>query len=300
MPGSFDRIGIVVHPTRDLGGAIGTLREWADRQGAQVVQLSTNLDAPELAPRGEAADCDLIVALGGDGTTLAALHLAAPAGKPVLGVACGSLGALAAVTAEELPSALDCMERGDWVARAVPGLVADHGDDDLGAINDLVLVRGGAGQVTIEIEIDGERLIRYAGDGLVASTPLGSTAYTLAAGGPMLVPGTSGLVLTPLAPHGGVCPPVVTAPGTRVVVTIRPGHDGARVEVDGQVRFEAPRGDPHAFSLRYEPEFAVLVGLGGGESMIAGLRRRRLLVDSPRVQARDDREDAARDTVTKS
>jgi NAD+ kinase len=294
---AFDRIGIVVHPSRDLSNALQTLRDWTAGQGAELVQVHTNVDVAEHAPRGDAAGCDLLLALGGDGTTLAALHAAAPSRTPVLGVACGSLGALSAVTADELPGALDCISRGVWQRRPIPAVMADHGDHDLAAINDLVLVRAAAGQVTIEIEIDGERLIRYAGDGLVAATPLGSTAYTLAAGGPMLVPGTTGLVLTPLAPHGGVCPPVVTAPETEVVVTLNPGHGGARVEVDGQVRLTAEPREPHAFNLRLEPSFATLVALGEGESMIAGLRRRRLLVDSPRVQARDDREAAARDAV---
>jgi NAD+ kinase len=300
MDDAFDRIGIVVHPRRELSAATATLRSWAEERGAEVVQLQTNVEAPELAPRGEVADCDLVVALGGDGTTLAALHAAGPAGKPVLGVACGSLGALSAVTAEELEDALERVGRGEWTGRAVPALHADHGDEVFAALNDLVLVRAGGGQIAIELELDGEPVIRYGGDGLVAATPMGSSAYTLAVGGPMLAPGTAGLVLTPLAPHGGVCPPIVTPPGAEVVVTVNPGHGGARAEVDGQVQVRMDGDDPHAFSLRFEPEHAVLVHLGDGESMIAGLRRRRVLIDSPRVQARDDREAAARDAVKRS
>ena len=114
-------------------------------------------------------------------------------------------------------------------------MVGREGEDDLRAINDLVLVRAAAGQALVEIEVDGERFIRLAGDGVVAATPLGSTAYTIAAGGPMLAPGASGMVVTPLAPHGGVCPPLVTAPDTRVRITLDPGHGGARIELDGQV-----------------------------------------------------------------
>ena len=77
-----------------------------------------------MAPRGEAADCDLVIALGGDGTTLAALHAAAPVGRPVLGVACGSLGALTGATADKLDDALDRVAAGDWTPRALPALVA--------------------------------------------------------------------------------------------------------------------------------------------------------------------------------
>src|SRR5215210_3224433 len=97
MDDRFDRIGLAVHPRRELDGALATIRDWAGRQGAEVVQIAS--DEREVAPRGEAADCDLAIALGGDGTTLAALHAAAPVGRPVLGVACGSLGALTRSTA---------------------------------------------------------------------------------------------------------------------------------------------------------------------------------------------------------
>ena len=293
---AFDRIGLAVHPSRELETALATVRDWAEGQGAEVLQVESPGQRREVAPRGEAAACDLVIALGGDGTTLAALHAAAPVDRPVLGVACGSLGALTAVTADKLDDALDRVAAGEWTPRLLPALTAarDGGDGDgLRAINDLVLVRAGAGQVTVEIELDGARYVRYAGDGLVASTPLGSTAYTLAAGGPMLAPGGSGIVLTPLAPHGGVCPPLVTAPANRVQVTLDPGHGGARVEIDGQVRDSLERLETVSFELRLERDFATLVSLGEEEPVLAGLRRRRIILDSPRVMAREERKTAA-------
>jgi NAD+ kinase len=292
MDDRFDRIGLAVHPRRELGSALATVRDWAERQGAEVVQIASK--EREVAPPGDAADCDLAIALGGDGTTLAALHAAAPAGRPVLGVACGSLGALTATTADRLEDALDRVAAGEWAPRELPALAAGRdGADPLHAVNDLVLVRAGAGQVTIEIEVDGERVIRFAGDGLVAATPLGSTAYTLAAGGPMIAPGGSALVLTPLSPHGGVCPPIVASTANQVSVTLDPGHGGARVEIDGQIRDTLERLEPVTFPLRLEPGYATLVSLGEEESMIAGLRRRRILLDSPRVLAREEREASA-------
>ncbi len=289
----FDRIGLVVHPRRELSNALATVHEWAEARDVGVVQLRTPGQEREVAPAGDPRACDLVVAIGGDGTTLAALHTAAGAGLPVLGVACGSLGALTATTADRLADALERVAAGDWSPRTLPALAADRGGSRLRAINDLILVRRGAGQVVVEIEVAGERFIRFAGDGLVASTPLGSTAYTLAAGGPMLAPGSTGLVLTPLAPHGGVCPPLVVPAGTQIVATLNPAHGGARIEVDGQVREEAPPDEPVAFSLEFEPRYVDLVSLGEQESPIAGLRRRRILTDSPRVLARDDREAAA-------
>src|SRR4051795_10649870 len=97
--GSFDRIGLAVHPRRNLDGALATIREWAEENGTEVIQVTSPGQEREVAPVGDAADCDLVVALGGDGTALAALRAAAPCDRPVLGVACGSLGALTATTA---------------------------------------------------------------------------------------------------------------------------------------------------------------------------------------------------------
>ena len=208
----------------------------------------------------------------------------------MLGIACGSLGALTAVTADRLDDALDRVARGDYAEHRLPTLVAAHGDEEMTALNDLVLVRAAAGQVMFEIEVDGERFIRLAGDGVVAATPLGSSAYTLAAGGPLLAGGAIGLVVTPLSPHGGVCPPLVTGPDSRVTVRFDAGNGGARVELDGQVHRSSSRAPGSTLELRIEQAFAALVSLGEEESPIAGLRRRRILMDSPRVLARDDRD----------
>ena len=286
---SFGRIGLVVHPRRELGNALQTVREWAERQGSQVVQVRSPGHIQEVAPAGEIGVCDFVIALGGDGTTLAALRAAAPVRRPVLGVACGSLGALTAVTADRLRDALDHVARGEYDERRLPALIAETADGELAALNDLVLVRDGAGQVMFEVEVDGERFIRLAGDGVVAATPLGSSAYTLAAGGPLLAGGAAGLAVTPLAPHGGACPPLVTGPESRVAIKLESGNGGARVELDGQIHSQLEPRVEARFALRLEPGFAALVSLGEEETPIAGLRRRRILMDSPRVLARDDR-----------
>jgi NAD+ kinase len=289
----FDRIGLVVHPRRALRGALATVREWAGRVGAEVVQVPSPGQEQQVAPPGEVRSCDLVIALGGDGTTLAALHQAARAGRPVLGVACGSLGALTAVTSDRLDDALDRVAAAEWTPRRLPALaVARDGEGDLRALNDLVLVRAGAGQVMVEIEIDGQRYVRYGGDGLVCATPLGSSAYTLAAGGPMLAPGADGVVMTPLAPHGGVAPPIVTGVEGRVTVRLDSANGGARIELDGRVDDELPPRRSTTFELSYIRDYASLVVLGEHEPELAGLRRRRILLDSPRVLARDDREAA--------
>ncbi|MEA2246049.1 MAG: kinase [Solirubrobacteraceae bacterium] len=283
----FRRIGLVVHPKRPIDGALRTVREWAEQYGATVVQVADSGQKRTVAEEAEVGSCDLVLALGGDGTTLAALHAAARAGRPVLGVACGSLGALTAVSAEDLREALDRVAAGDWTARSLRGLqIKADGGAPRAAVNDVVIVRRGASQVAIEIRVDGELYVRFAGDGLVLATPIGSSAYTMAAGGPILAPGADGFVLTPLAPHGGCCPPFVTGPGACATIGIEPGHAGSRIEVDGQVTDL----QPHELSATLVDDYATLVVLGDAEPMIEGLRRRRVIIDSPRMLARDERE----------
>ena len=287
------QLGLVVHPRRQLDDALDTVRTWSDGHGVDVVQVPAFGQDRRVAELGDPAACDLILALGGDGTTLAALRTGAAAGKPVLGVACGSLGALTAVTGEDLPGALDRVLAGDWTARKLPGLTVDSaGVDALTALNDVVVVRAGAGQISAVVHVDGELFIRFAGDGLVVATPLGSSAYTLAAGGPVLAPGGSGFALTPLAPHGGCCPPLVAGDDSRLEIELHPGHGGARIEVDGQILARVEPHQPRTLVLRLRHDHATLVALGGEESLLAGLRRRRVIMDSPRMLAREEREAA--------
>jgi NAD+ kinase len=284
------QLGLVVHPRREIGTALAALRDWSDAHGVAVVQVPATGQEREVAGPGDAVDCDLIVAVGGDGTTLAAIHIAAAVEKPVLGVSCGSLGALTAVGADALTGALDRVDAGDWTPRRLPALeVESAGTEPQWAVNDVVIVRQGAGQVSADVRVDGELFIRFAGDGLVVATPLGSSAYTLAAGGPVLAPGGSGLVFTPLAPHGGCCPPLVAGPESRLEITLDPGHGGARIELDGQIHDRVEPLTPRTFTIALRERHATLVALGGEEPMLTGLRRRGVLADSPRIVARDVR-----------
>jgi NAD+ kinase len=280
MP-ELQRIALVVHPARDLSKPLEALLEWTRAHAADVGQIRVHADGPEVAPVLDAADADLIVALGGDGTVLSALRRGAAAGRPVLGVACGSLGALAAVAADGVAAALDRFTRGDWDAHRLPALrvQARDGDAAVDALNDLVVVRAGAGQLRVSVALDGVPYGRWSGDGIILATSLGSSAYTMAAGGPLLAPDTPGSVCTPLNPHGGALPPLVAGAGTRWEVEIGEGYGGARVEVDGQ----PSEAGLLAFTAELHEGFAELVRLGHEEPFLSALRRRGLLADSPRM-----------------
>jgi NAD+ kinase len=290
----MERLGLVIHPTRDVKGALAALERWTEEHGVELIQVPAAGQARRVAPTGDPATADLIVALGGDGTTLAALRTGATADKPVLGVACGSLGALTATVGEELPKALDRLAAGDWVARRLPALVVQSdGEEPNVGVNDVVVVRQGAGQVAVSLRVDGELYIRFAGDGAVIGTPLGSSAYTLAAGGPLLASGALGLVFTPLAAHGGCCPPLVTDRDSRLELELHPGYGGARIEIDGQIRDRIEPPAPRSLAVTLRPDHVTLVSFGGEEHPLAGLRRRHVLIDSPRMLARAEREPAA-------
>jgi NAD+ kinase len=175
---------------------------------------------------------------------------------------------------------------GHWERRELPGLgVAADGREPHVAINDLVVVRRGANQVIIGVYVDDELYARFAGDGVVLATPLGSSAYTMAAGGPILAAGTEAIVVTPVAPHAGSIPPLAVGAQRRVRITVDGGYGGARIEFDGKIKDFAPT----EIVTSWQPRYATLVRFAGAESVLEGLRRRRIVTDSPRVLARDER-----------
>ncbi len=230
--------------------------------------------------------CDAVIALGGDGTVLAGIRAAEGDGLPVLGIACGSLGMLTAVPADEAASALARFSAGEWTARRLEALwVRAEDGTEIRAINDVVVVRKGAGQVKTEVRVDDEVYVRLAGDGVVVATAQGSSAYNFSAGGPVLAPATRALVLTPLAPHGGSSPPLVVPASSHVTLLVTVGFGGRRVEVDGQpTELEGER-----FEIDLQPVRATVVAFGDQEAYLTSLRRRGLISDSPRIAAHDKR-----------
>jgi NAD+ kinase len=277
-------LGVVVHPSRNIDLPLRELFGWAEGNGATVVQLPVAGQDRTVARHGDSADCDLIVSIGGDGTMLAAIRAAVAADTPVLGVSCGSLGVLTSIAADALPDALDGFSRGDWSPRWLPALsIARNGRPDQFAINDMAVVRAGIGQVRVATRVDGVLFSRLAGDGCIVSTPIGSSAYALAAGGPLLTPEIDAFLLTPLPTHGGSRQPLVISARSVLELEVSTGIGGARLEIDGQVI------DPDLDTVRivFTPTVAKLVSFPDSEPLFACLRRRQVIVDSPRIVADD-------------
>jgi NAD+ kinase len=279
------RIGLVVHPSRTVDQPLRLVQEWTEEHGVELVQVPAAYSQRRVAEEGEASASDLIVSIGGDGTTLAALRSAATARRPVLGIACGSLGALATVAVPDVTRSLDRFSLGEWQPRLVPALaVTPAGGESLFALNDVAIVRAGGGQVRVTVHVDGSLYARIAGDGALVSTPIGSSGYAISAGGPLLAAGLEGFVFTPLPKHGGFAPPLVIARRSVLELDVAAGFGGARLEIDGQVvAAQAP-----SLTVRFREGAATMVSFPDQETLLAGLRRRRIIVDSPRVAA-DDR-----------
>lgn len=281
-PRPISSVGVVVHPSRNIDVPLERLRGWAVDHGVTIVGLEVPGQHREVAEPGDAADSDLIVSIGGDGTMLAAIRAAVAVKLPVLGVSCGSLGVLTAVAADRLPSALDQFAAGHWTPRVLPALtVAGAERPDLFALNDVTIVRNGIGQVRVTSWVDGVLFTRLAGDGCVVSTALGSSAYSLAAGGPLLTADTDAYVLTPLPTHGGSRQALVVAARSELALEVTAGVGGVRLELDGQIADTAPRD----LTIGLRREVATLVGFDDQEPLFTSLRRRGIIADSPRIVA---------------
>jgi NAD+ kinase len=283
---TLSRLGVVVHPARTIAGPLRALSRWSEEHGVDVVQIPVPGQERRVATPGNAADCDLIVSIGGDGTMLAAIRAAFAAGRPALGLACGSLGVLTAIEADGLNQALERFSRGEWQPRRLPALaITAVGSDALLAVNDVAIVRAGIGQVRVTSRVDGVLFSRLAGDGCIVSTPLGSSAYSLAAGSALLTPETAAYLLTPLATHGGSRQPLVVSAGSELALEVSAGIGGVRLEVDGQVVDAEPRD----LRIRLRPDVATVVTFPDEEPLFVSLRRRQIIVDSPRIVADDGR-----------
>lgn len=245
-------LGVVARP--DLAEAGPVLRElvaWLSGRGVRVLleERTATLLGGEAA-RGDvlpgrelAAHSEALVVLGGDGTLLAASQLLGDHAIPVLGVNFGSLGFLTEIALPELYPALEglladrfrCEERRllrAWLERSG----AESGARDV--LNDVVVSNSAAARVIeLDVALDGSFVSAFRADGLIVSSPTGSTAYNLAAGGPILHPSLPAIVLTPICPHMLSNRPLVVGDDSRVEVRLRNPRD-----VEVHVSFDGQRG----------------------------------------------------------
>ncbi len=196
----FRRLAFVVNPDKPGASELADeLREIAGRAGVK----QTKLNKGRKLPRGYFKGCDAVCVVGGDGTLLGVVRAAARQGIPVIGVNRGSLGFLTTYSAEEAPGQFEALLGGDYclALRAMLDCKIGPGRRDA-ALND-VLIKNEVNSRLVRLEVfaDGELVTDYYCDGIIFSTPTGSTAYNLAAGGPIIHPAAQAIAMTPICPH---------------------------------------------------------------------------------------------------
>ncbi|WP_406075826.1 NAD(+)/NADH kinase [Micromonospora sp. NBC_01638] len=234
-------MGLVLHPTRDVTEVVGIIERWATRHHKSLmVRAEDKHRVPasvEPVPGNELATrSDALISIGGDGTMLGALRSAVLDPKPVLGVHLGRLGFLVEIEPPGLPEALSRLLSKDFTIESHACLACDVCGDDTVAFNDIALVRQpGYGFVTATLAVDGQQYGYYRADAVVVSTPTGSTAYSYAAGGPLISPAADAVVVTPSAPMAGIARSVVLSPDEKIRLELEPNSSAVVVEMDGLV-----------------------------------------------------------------
>ncbi len=211
--------------------------------GASRTPPDATMEMAELPER-----CDLAVIVGGDGTLISCARLMAERGVPLVGINLGRLGFLTDVPADGLEAAMEAILRGESSPEQrilLSGSVRRGADTIFSALamNDVVVSRGAMGSmIEIAVTVDGEFIYTLRADGLIVSTPTGSTAYALSAGGPILHPALSAIALVPISPHTLSNRPVAIRSTSRVEITLVRGVD-ARANFDVQAYHELEPGD---------------------------------------------------------
>ena len=187
---------------------------------------------------GQQPEGTVMVCYGGDGTLLEAVHRLGEESIPVLGINAGHLGFLTSAPTEGLKALFDEVAEGRLKVEprtviSVAGNFAEQPDSTL-ALNEFSIQRNGAGMVTVETYVDEQLVATYHGDGVIVSTPTGSTAYALSAGGPVVAPSCTCLVIAPLAPHNLTMRPVVVPDTSRIRLTVRTRHAKAFATLDNR------------------------------------------------------------------
>ena len=283
-------VGVVGNPNYpDLGAFLATLQHKASSLG---IALFTEERIQALWPAGDggtppvlgqapstAVDC--LITLGGDGTLLRGARLLNGANTPILGLNLGRVGFLTTAGPETLDWALDSIVRRAYTTEqrlALHSTITGKGSKTPGRVeplvlNDVVVHKGGVARVVrLKVSVDGDEVAQYSADGIIVSTPTGSTAYSMSAGGPIVVPTVDAIVVTAICPHTLAVRPLVL-PATAVVTIqpIPPWTDEVLVSFDGQVGTPIQAGE--RLEVRRADRPILLIRLGV-ESFFKRLRKK--------------------------
>ena len=257
MQAPFHTVGLVgKYDNQGMGESVLALAHFLSERGYAVLlasQTAEHLGIDQFPTRDLfelATDCDAVVVLGGDGTMLSIARTLAPYGAPLIGINQGRLGFLTDITVDVMFDAVAEILSGQYVAEDRILLNAQVRRDgqtvyEGTAFNDVVVGKGGTGRlIEVEIAINGEFVYSQRADGLVATTPTGTTAYALSAGGPIVHPTLEAIALVPICPHTLSDRPLVVGADSRVEIEIADRHETRGLVVcDGMVLCELERGE---------------------------------------------------------
>jgi NAD+ kinase len=265
------KVGVVGNPRyHDLKGVLEHVAEQAPERGIILYteeRLGKFWDRD--VPVFEGVDLDALVTFGGDGTLLRGARLLGARETPILGVNLGRVGFLTTATRESLDPALDALVAGRYVIERRQALQAEikdgsgHGRALQMAMNDIAVHKGGVARVVrVNVFIQGENVGPYSADGIIVATPTGSTAYSLSAGGPIVVPGVEAMVVTPIAAHTLAVRPLVVPSSYRIVIEPMVGwSEDLLVSFDGQTGTTLAPGE--SVDVRRADHRVCLIRLGG-------------------------------------
>ena len=276
-------VGVVGNPSyKDVPTILAELARAAPRLGLVLFtepELRARWPEPPPPALEESTRLDCIITLGGDGTLLRAARRLNGAATPILGVNLGRVGFLATANPNSLAAALDALVTKTYVIESrlalVPELVRRDGkiEPEPLALNDVVVHKGGVARVVrLRVTVDGDEVGQYSADGIIVASPTGSTAYSLSAGGPIVLPTVDALVVTAICPHTlGVRPIVVPATAIVAVEPVPPWPDRMLVSFDGQIG--APIGPGERLQVRRSERPVSLIRVGQ-EGFFARMRKK--------------------------
>jgi NAD+ kinase len=252
---TIKRIGIISKPKKtEIREIVPPLIEWLRKREIEVLidkETGTILESPgKCVSRNDmAGKVDLLTVLGGDGTLLAAARSLNKNPVPIFAVNLGGMGFLTVITKEELYGALEEVLEGRGRSERrvlIEGelIRADEVLSTFRALNDVVLNKGAIARILdFEVYVDGVFISTYKSDGLIVSTPTGSTAYSLAAGGPVVTPCVEAFIITPICAHTLTNRPVVLRDSVGIEIVVKSQREVAYLTVDGQVGIAAHSED---------------------------------------------------------
>jgi len=248
------KVGIIANIEKEnIAGFAGALKKWLEDRGIKV-SLEANIAAAIGRSGGFkiedlASKVNLIAVLGGDGTMLRTARYVAQHHVPIVGINMGTFGYLTEVNLNETYAALELILKGDFLTekRMMLDVKIRRGNKIIGSgivLNDVVINRGNLSRIVeLETSINNQYLTTYKSDGLIISTPTGSTAYSLSAGGPIVFPGRDLIIINPICPHTLTNRPIIFPENSDVQITLWSKESGATVTLDGQESYRISSGD---------------------------------------------------------